>query len=75
MVGPGLSVLSYATQNLNEFQLHGSRGAVPKRKHYGGLLKDLPELPPGCLLEQGEIIDMGEEFGYVSRGQSLQEMF
>ena len=47
---------------MNEFQLHGSRGAVPKRKHYGGLLKDLPELPPGCLLEQGEIIDMGEEF-------------
>jgi hypothetical protein len=60
---------------LGEFQLHGSRPAVPKRKHYGGLLKDLPELPPGCLLEQGEIIDMGEEFGYVAQGDALRKMF
>ena len=60
---------------LNKFQLHGSRFDVPKRKHYSGLLKDLPELPAGCVLEQGEIIDLGEEFGYLAPGDAARSMF
>ena len=42
---------------------------------YGGLLKNLPELKPGELLEQGEIIDLGLEFGYLADGRPARELF
>jgi hypothetical protein len=58
-----------------EFQLHGSRKRLPKRQHYSGLLKNLPALKPGQVLEQGEIIDLGEEFGYIADRHHIQALF
>ena len=58
-----------------EYQLHGSRKGIPKRKAYGGLLKNLGDLKSGHVLEQGEIINLGDEFGYISERKTTRDLF